>query len=297
MKKSCLTAVLLIGAAVVVLAITFLIGSFVVSDMMAGSMQKTLVNIKSESDYMPIVSVSGIVYMDGKSHNLYECVKDYSEDYLLSRVLCVYNGRFYVDIHGDNQNRYIASIGAEKMDLTIHSQLGDMDYGTFTEECVAYRDGIVTVTNGVNVLEYNILSDEFEFFPADEYVFEKPSDDCLVIRKDSETIELKCNGQSHIFAFADIAQNSEGAAKLYHFKTKKTWSGESRFGGLYVSDSWSTVDGRIYAVVKCMSFDGTLFASVIEYSVIENKWVYVSGGYNCGGSVEGDYAFKIVPRL
>lgn len=282
---------------VIVLVVVLAVLSLVASYMTAKDMERTLKNIKSESDYIPAVSTYGSVYMDGNIYNLYEAVKDYNEDYLVKQVLCVYNKRFYIHVSRVNQAEYIASVGMENMDLSFHAQFDWTDNMVFTDDRVIYNDGTVIVTDGVNVLEYDIVKDESKTVLAEDYSFPEVPGDYSVSITDSEKIELKYNGESTQFVFAKIAETSAGAAELYSYKNKKTWCGDSRFDGLYVSGTWSTVDSRIYVVAKCKSFDGTLFASILEFDPDENKWVYVSGGYDCGGSIDGEYCFKIVPRL
>lgn len=285
----------LVIIAAVVLTVVLLASSFVGSYITYKNMEGMLKNIESESDYIPAVSAYGEVYMDGDEYNIYEAVKDYNEDYLLEQVLCVYNKRFYIYVCDINKADYIASVGMEKLDLSVHEQF---DYDTIhTDTRVTYRDGKVLITDGVNVLEYDIVQDESGTFPAEDYSFPEVSSDYSVLITDSERLELKYNGEATQFDFSEIAETSAGTAELYSYKSKKDWSGASRFDGLYVSDTWSNADGRIYVAAKCRSFDGTLFASILEYDPDEGKWVYVSGGYDCNGSVEGEYHFRIVPRL
>lgn len=282
---------ILLGVGLLVFFIVFTVCLY----LTIGDMEQEMSDIKNESDYTPVVVVSGKAYVNDNKYNLYECIKNYNKDYQFYRALCMHNNRIYVCVHGSNKTEYIASIGIEEMDLLIHSQIENIDNAKFTDECVMYNEGVVTITNGVNVLEYDILNNESKVFDAADYNFQEKSNDYSISVNSSEKIELNYKGEFYTFEFSEIAQNSIGASKLYNYKTKKTWDGDSCFAGLYVSDSWKSFDDRIYSAVKCKSFDGTLFASIIEYDTDENKWVYVCGGYDCGGSVEGDYFFNIIP--
>ena len=240
-------------------------------------------NIKTESNSIPIVNVKGKVHMEGNVYDLYSVVKEQNDNCLLLNVLCFYKESFYIYVLGENRVDHIASITVEEENYTV---LAEMSHSSN-----AIVDGnLIKMEDGENIVEFNIVTSEVRKYAGkltDTY------NDFPKIIADFETIELINDNGSISFTVLEMTESSPGISYLYNYKNKKTWCGDCRFDGLSIPDGCFAND-HIYAVAGCLSYDGTLFAALLEYDVNNSSWIYVSGGYNCADTLHG---FSIVPII
>ena len=239
--------------------------------------------IPNESDREPAYVEYGVLHIGDKSVRVSQLCEQQDEQNNWIETFCVVSGVVYF-VYTRDSNVYdwcLASIELETLTFRDHCRFVDAQelyrpnlYDEYDVRNGFFSDGQIILTDHVSVLVFDIERNEASMYNYDTFVFPErfAYGDC----PEKNKLTLWINDSHDTFSFEEMAQKSDGIAKLYSIRDKEIWNNASAFASFLSRNRVQSVGDRIYTIEDIMDYWGMPYMVIFEYDREENKWCYIS---------------------
>lgn len=246
----------------------------------------------SEVDKIPAAVIGGTLYWKGNTYSVYDVLQKENKDFYLGEIFCVKEERIFFSFsYPAEETWYMASIGTDDNDLTVHAQMnqtkgfcnaaGNRSVPYEERDCF-YVDEKIVLHSRETILEYHITTKETASFASNDYRF--PTVKQTGDPTGEESFVLMLEGKAIPFTLSEMAWSSEGISAIYGMKDKKTATGTPYLQNFIRGASFCEIDHNSYLIGELLCFSGDSFAVILAYDREVNEWKYVTG-YHVGGDV------------
>lgn len=243
-----------------------------------------LEDIQNESENISAYALyDNLMTYNGVEYNLHEILDFDPYDHIDEVFVIKEENVYFVYTEKEKpRNWIIASVNLETEKFEKHCVFYDPQEAYLAEPGERYEErngfylnGQIVLSDGFNVLVYDIESDEQMEYAYEEYDF--PERKIYGHGIQGGTV-ISVNEKTKVWTLEDIAENgSDVVRKIYELRNKARWSKNTLYVDTFGEDSWvQCIDGRPYLIGQCKNYQASAVAVVLEYDMERNEWLYVA---------------------
>lgn len=257
-------------------------------------LDKWLETLANESDGIPAYVVFGVLHTETDEINISQKCREQNKNNSLQEIFCIAEGKayfVYVDMTAAH-TWTIASLDLKTMEfrdicqfLSAKGIYRDEHYGDYGKRNGFYYDGQIILSDFTSVLVYDIHRNVTSWYDYNTYAVPRRMIYGEVVKE--QTLCLHINDYTRTFTLQEMAENSDGIARIYALKDKETWNGSSYLVSFLNNNRIQVIGDKIYTIEAVLNYSGEPYAVILEYNCESDSWLYVSKSF-AGDTVHGN---------